>query len=147
MADQMDTPQQRPEERVMQGVIPYLAMGGKAGDAADFYVRAFAAKDIGRMPLEGGAGLMHAQVTINGGTLMMTDYSMSSATDAPPMASGHLQLVVGDGQMWFDRAVAAGCTVLEPFGRQFWGDDWGLLQDPFGIKWAVLTPGPEQVQP
>lgn len=147
MADQMDTPQQRPDARVMQGVIPYLAMGGKAGEAADFYITAFGAKDMGRMPLENGAGLMHAQVEINGGALMMTDYSMSSATDAPPMASGHLQLVVGDGQMWFDRAVAAGCTVLEPFGRQFWGDDWGLLQDPFGIKWAVLTPGPEQVQP
>jgi PhnB protein len=147
MADQMDMPQQRPEERVMQGVIPYLAMGGKAGEAADFYIRAFGAKDLGRMPLENGDGLMHAQVEINGGALMMTDFSMSSATDAPPMASGHLQLVVGDGQVWFDRAAAAGCTVLEPFGRQFWGDDWGLLQDPFGIKWAVLTPGPAQVQP
>lgn len=144
MADQVEAPRQRPEESVMKGVIPYLAMGGKAGEAADFYVRAFGAKDLGRMPLEDGSGLMHAQVEINGGALMMTDYSMSSATDAPPMASGHLQLVVGDGKMWFDRAVAAGCTALEPFRRQFWGDDWGLLQDPFGIKWAVLTPGPEQ---
>lgn len=144
MTDQAGAPLPRPEERVMMGVIPYLAMGGKAAAAADFYIRAFGARDLGRMPLENGAGLMHAQVEINGGALMMTDHSMSSATDAPPMASGHLQLVVGDGRMWFDRAVAAGCTVLEPFARQFWGDDWGLLQDPFGIKWAVLTPGPAQ---
>jgi PhnB protein len=144
MAEQDQTPQQRPEASVMKGVIPYLAMGGKAGAAADFYGRAFAAKDLGRMPLEGAEGqFMHVQVEINGGALMMTDHSMSSATDAPPMASGHLQLVVGDGQAWFDRAVAARCAVLEPFRRQFWGDDWGLLQDPFGIKWAVLTPGPE----
>jgi PhnB protein len=133
---------QTPDPSTMKGVIPYLAMNGSAGAAADFYARAFGATDLGRMPLEDAPGkFMHVQVVINGGALMMTDYSMSSATDAPPMASGHLQLVVGDGQMWWDRAVAAGCTVEAPYERQFWGDDWGLLRDPFGIRWAVLTPG------
>jgi PhnB protein len=139
---------QTPDPDTMKGVIPYLAMNGSAGAAADFYVRAFGATDAGRMPLDDAPGkFMHAQVIINGGALMMTDHSMSSATDAPPMASGHLQLVVGNGKAWFDRAAAAGCTVLEPFAMQFWGDEWGLLQDPFGIKWAVLTPGQAQVQP
>ena len=131
-----------PDPSTMKGVIPYLAMQGRAAEAADFYVRAFGATDAGRMPWDEEPGkFMHVQVTINGGSLMMTDFSMSSATDAPPMASGHLQLVVDDGQVWWDRAVAAGCSVEAPFERQFWGDDWGLLRDPFGIKWAVLTPG------
>ena len=53
---------------------------------------------------------------------------------------GHLQLVVADGRAWWDRAVTAGCRVLAPYERQFWGDDWGLLEDPFGLKWAVLQP-------
>jgi len=126
----------------MKGVIPYLAMNGNAGAAADFYGRAFGARELGRMPLDDQPEkFMHVQVVINGGALMMTDYSMSSATDAPPMASGHLQLVVNDGQGWWDRAVAAGCAVEAPYERQSWGDDWGLLRDPFGIRWAVLTPG------
>jgi PhnB protein len=130
------------DPRVMQGVIPYLAMNGKAGAAADFYVRAFAATDLGRMPLEGSTDrFMHLQVVINGGALMMTDYSMSSATDAPPLPSGHLQLAVEDGQAWWDRAVAAGCKVEAPYEMQFWGDRWGLLSDPFGIRWAILQPG------
>ncbi|MGQ0564819.1 MAG: VOC family protein [Gemmobacter sp.] len=130
----------------MKGVIPYLAMNGQAGVAADFYARAFGATDLGRMPIDDAPGkFMHVQVEINGGALMMIDHTMSSATDAPPMASGHLQLVVADGQVWWDRAVAAGCTVVAPYERQFWGDDWGLLADPFGIKWAVLTPGPQGV--
>ena len=135
-----------PDPSTMKGVIPYLAMNGNAGAAADFYARAFGAAEMGsRMPLDDAPGkFMHVQVEINGGALMMTDFSMSSATDAPPMASGHLQLVVGDGQVWWDRAVAAGCTVDMPYQRQPWGDDWGLLRDPFGIKWAVLTPGPER---
>jgi PhnB protein len=135
----------RPEDRIMQGVIPYLALPGQAGAAADFYIRAFGAKDIGRMPFEGRPGqFMHVQVEINGGALMLTDNDMMSSAEGgtDPIPRGHLQLVVTDGQTWWDRAVAAGCTVVAPFERQFWGDTWGLLADPFGLKWAVLTPDP-----
>lgn len=129
----------------MQGVIPYLAMGGRAGDAIDFYMRAFAAEDAGRMPHpEGETGLMHAQVSINGGMLMLTDHT---GDGTPPSVNfGHLQLVVADGQVWWDRAIDAGCAVLVPYEKQFWGDDWGLLQDPFGIKWAVLQIGTQSAQ-
>lgn len=128
-----------PDATLMAGVIPYLAMGGRAADACDFYARAFAARDIGRMPMPDGApGLIHAQVAINGGALMMTDHGGDAA---PSYGFGHLQLVVADGRTWWDRAVAAGCTVVAPYERQFWGDDWGLLADPFGIKWAILQTG------
>ncbi len=136
----------RPEARVMQGVIPYLVLSGKTGAAIDFYIRAFAAKDIGRMDLDGSPGrYMHAQVEINGGALMLTDFTgpEGGGAEVPALAQGHLQLVVPDGQAWWDRAVAAGCMVRVPFERQPWGDDWGLLEDPFGIRWAMLTPGPQ----
>jgi PhnB protein len=139
------TDRQRPEDRVMQGVIPYLALPGQAGAAADFYIRALGARDIGRMRFDDRPGqFMHVQVEINGGALMLTDNEMmsSAAEGTEPIPRGHLQLVVADGQAWWDRAVAAGCTVLAPFERQFWGDTWGLLADPFGLKWAVLTPDP-----
>ena len=41
------------DARTMRGVIPYIGMNGQAGAAADFYARAFAARDLGRMPDEG----------------------------------------------------------------------------------------------
>ncbi|MFN6954245.1 MAG: VOC family protein [Acetobacteraceae bacterium] len=124
---------------LMAGVIPYLAMAGRAAEACDFYARAFGATDIGRMPMPDGApGLIHAQVAINGGALMMTDHGGGAA---PSYGFGHLQLVVADGRAWWDRAVAAGCTVLVPYERQFWGDDWGLLADPFGIRWGIMQDG------
>ena len=135
----------RPADRIMQGVIPYLALPGQAAAAADFYMKAFGAKDIGRMPFEGRPGqFMHVQVEINGGALMLTDNDMMSSAvgGTDPIPRGHLQLVVPDGQVWWDRAVAAGCTVVAPFEKQFWGDTWGLLSDPFRLKWAVLTPDP-----
>jgi PhnB protein len=145
MADTTQDQRYRPEDRIMQGVIPYLALPGKAGEAADFYMRAFGAKDIGRMPFDERPGqFMHVQLEINGGALMLTDNDMMSSAQGgtDPIPRGHLQLVVPDGQAWWDRAVGAGCTVLAPFERQFWGDTWGLLADPFGLKWAVLTPDP-----
>lgn len=129
----------------MQGVIPYLCLAGRTGEAAEFYIRAFGATDIGRMPMPDRDGeYMHLQLAINGGALMLTDHvDMSSAAGVEvPLTRGHLQLVVPDGKVWWDRAVATGCTVLAPFERQFWGDEWGLLADPFGLKWAVLTPDP-----
>ncbi len=135
----------RPEDRVMQGVIPYLALPGQAGQAADFYIRAFGATDIGRMPFDDRPSqFMHIQLQINGGALMLTDNDMMSSAQGgtDPIPRGHLQLVVPDGQVWWGRAVAAGCTVLAPFEHQFWGDTWGLLADPFGLKWAILTPDP-----
>ena len=134
----------RPTPDTMRGVIPYLNYAGRAGEAADFYSRAFGATDLGRMPLEGQPGAyMHVQVEINGGSLMMTDHmGPDGAPPSTPMAGGHLQLVVDDGRRWWDRAVAAGCTVVEPYAMQFWGDEWGLLADPFGVIWGVLQEGP-----
>jgi PhnB protein len=131
-----------PTPDTMRGVIPYLVYGGRSGEAAAFYARAFGASDLGRMPMDGQPGAyMHVQVEINGGCLMMTDHAMAGEAPQCPLATGHLQLVVDDGRRWWDRAVTAGCTVLEPYQRQFWGDDWGLLVDPFGVTWAVLQTG------
>jgi PhnB protein len=134
----------RPSPDAMRGVIPYVSLGGRAGEAADFYARAFGARDLGRMPMEDRPGAyMHIQVEVNGGALMMTDMH-DPAQAAPVTPQGfHLQLIVGDGQAWWRRAVEAGCTVRAPYERQFWGDEWGLLEDPFGLLWAVLEPAPE----
>jgi PhnB protein len=134
------TTQTRPSADVMRGVIPYLDMNGGAAEAAEFYARAFGATNAERMEDPQNPGRhMHVQMEINGGALMLTD---GMSTEARPGPQGlHLQLVVEDGQAWWDRAVAAGCTVEAPYERQFWGDDWGLLRDPFGVAWGVLQPG------
>lgn len=129
----------RPDPGTMRGVIPYLDLAGRAGKAADFYVAAFGAKDLGRVPEEGGTGrFLHLQLEVNGGALMMTDGCNSEGARAP--RGFHLQLVVEDGDAWWRRAVEAGCDVVMPFERMFWGDRWGLLRDPFGVEWAIDEP-------
>ncbi|MDD7970630.1 VOC family protein [Roseinatronobacter alkalisoli] len=132
-----------PDPRIMQGVIPYIGYGGRSNEAVDFYARAFGARDMGRIPdAERPEYLMHAQVEINGGSLMLSDMGCKEVTDPGALERAHMQLVVTDGRKWWDRAVAAGCKVIAPYERQLWGDDWGALQDPFGIRWAILQPGP-----
>jgi PhnB protein len=130
---------------VMRGVLPYLFMAGRTAEAIDFFARAFGAEDIGRVPFpDGSPGLMHGQVLINRGVLMMTDNRMNpGGPDRSRIEPhfGHLQLVVDDGSGWWRRAVAAGCVVVSPYARQPWGDDWGLLEDPFGLKWAIMQDG------
>jgi PhnB protein len=132
----------RPEPGTMRGVIPYIGFDGRAAEAIDFYARAFGARDLGQMPDQDNPDrLMHAQIEINGGALMMTDRSAPGVTEAPRPQGFHLQLVVDDGDAWWSRALAAGCTVVMPFEAMFWGDRWGMVRDPFGLDWAILEPG------
>jgi PhnB protein len=128
------------DARTMLGVIPYIAMDGRAGEAIAFYARAFDARDLGQLPdQDDPKKLMHCQLEINGGMLMMSDMRGPGEPALKPQGF-HLQLVVQDGDLWWNRAVEAGCTVEMPFEKMFWGDRWGLLTDPFGLTWAIDEP-------
>jgi PhnB protein len=130
-----------PDPATVGGVIPYLAMGGRANAAADFYAKAFGATDVFRLPLEKATDkLLHCHIVINGGSLMMTDHGYDQDPPPPPPTSVTMQLVVDDGDWWFARAVAAGCIVEMPLTPMFWGARFGRLVDPFGIAWAFNAP-------
>jgi PhnB protein len=126
--------------RVMQGVIPYLSVDG-ADKVIAFYEKAFGAKDLGTMRSEDGKHVMHSQLEINGGALMLSEASLMEGKQVTS-SSYTMQLVTREGDRWWKRAIDAGCAVEVPFAMQFWGDRWGKLRDPFGISWALLEPGP-----
>lgn len=71
----------------------------------------------------------------------MPDRGVSSAVGSDSFT---LQIVTIDGDAFWKRAVAAGCTVRMPFETQFWGDRYGRLEDPFGLMWAVNEPAPDK---
>jgi PhnB protein len=115
--------------------------GGRAAEAAEFYKRAFAAEETARMPADDGKRLMHVQLTINGGSVMMSDefpeYSQSQVRE---MGGFTIHLQVDDADAWYERAVAAGCEVRMPLEDQFWGDRYGSVRDPFGVDWSIGGP-------
>ena len=45
-----------------------------------------------------------------------------------------------DVDAWWKRAVDAGCEIAMPLEKQFWGDRYGQVRDPFGVTWAMFAP-------
>lgn len=124
---------------IFRGVIPYINVDG-ASEASAFYQRAFAAKELQRMPAEDGKRLMHCHLEINGGSLMLSDCFPEHGSELQPSHSYTMTLVVSDADAWCERAVKAGAEVTMPVQRMFWGDRYGQLKDPFGVRWALNEP-------
>ncbi len=120
------------------GVVPYLMLDG-AADAIAFYRRALGAQEVGeRATMEDGR-VLNARIDVNGNSIMLMDPMPEHGHPATTHAGFNLHLHVDDADLWFDRAVAAGCTVLLPMSLQFWGDRYGMVRDPFGVAWAFGT--------
>jgi PhnB protein len=124
------------EFRPKSGLTPYLSVDG-ARKAIDFYVQAFGAVERERLPTETGDRLMHAQIDVNGSPLFLSDFFPDHGYPAVAPQAFNLHLHVDDAQMWWDRAVGAGCTITSPLKTEFWGDIYGQLKDPFGVTWAI----------
>jgi PhnB protein len=130
-----------PEEDAMASrIVPYLSVKG-AARALDFYAKAFGAKETMRLKDPGGR-IGHAQVEIGGALLMLADEFPEYGFQGPESLGGSpvtIHLDVDDVDTVFERAVAAGASVVFPVADQFYGDRAGRLRDPFGHVWIVST--------
>jgi len=129
---------------VEPALAPHLVVDDAAA-AIDFYVKAFNAVEMGRVPGPGGK-LVHAAVQINGSIVMLNDDfpEMNDGKESTPTALGGtpvtIHLTVTDVEQKFQQAVDAGATVVMPLADQFWGDRYGMLRDPFGHNWSLGQP-------
>jgi PhnB protein len=129
---------------VKPAILPHLVVNDAAA-AIDFYIKAFGAVEHGRVPGPDGR-LFHAALEINGSTVMLNDDfpEMSGGKSTTPTSLGGspvtIHLVVTDVDKQFQKAVDAGATVVMPVEDQFWGDRYGVLQDPFGHQWSMGQP-------
>jgi PhnB protein len=135
-------------------VAPHLVVDDAAA-AVDFYVKAFGATELGRVPHPDGR-LVHAALNLNGSMVMLNDDfpEHHDGKSSTPTALGgtpvtiHLQ--VTDVEAAFARAVDAGATVVAPLEDQFWGDRYGIVRDPFGHQWSLGQPvrevSPEEIE-
>ena len=126
--------------RGVSPLSPHLVISG-AAEAIKFYERAFGAKQL--MKLEGPDGnLMHACVSINGCSVMLVDENPQWKALGPKSLGGTpvtIHLVVDDVDMTTDQAIAAGAKVIMPVADMFWGDRYGIVEDPFGHHWSIAT--------
>ena len=124
----------------MHSVTPHLVCAG-AAKAIDFYMQAFGAQETARMPGPDGK-LMHAAVRIGDSTVMLADEMPEWGSLGPKSLKGSpvtIHLYVDDVDSFVARAVKAGAKVTMPVADQFWGDRYGMLNDPFGHRWSIAS--------
>lgn len=128
-----------PRPEVLGGPVPYLMVDG-ALRASELYQRAFGAHEAGRVPPDDRGRTLHVHLYVNGGSLMLSDAYPEHGCDLKPHQGYSLHLQVDDVEAWWRRAVAAGLEVITPLQVMFWGDRWGQLRDPFGVRWSLGAP-------
>jgi len=138
-----------PNQGPSGGLTPHIQIGdNRAAEAIDFYKAAFGATEIRRQLADDGKRLMHAHVHINGASLMLHDefpeYVGPADVDAAGGSGLTLHLQVDNADRWFDRAVAAGARAAMPLEDMFWGDRYGQVVDPFGYRWSIAHPLPQE---
>jgi PhnB protein len=121
-------------------VTPYLAIEG-AGEAIEFYKRAFGAQELVRMPGPDGS-VMHAEMRIGNAVVMLGEANPQRGAPGPKALKGSpvsIMLYVEDSDAVAAQAQKAGAKVTMPVADMFWGDRYGTLEDPFGHRWGVAT--------
>nr|WP_090342728.1 VOC family protein [Mycolicibacterium malmesburyense]CRL73314.1 glyoxalase/bleomycin resistance protein/dioxygenase [Mycolicibacterium malmesburyense] len=136
-------------------VSPMLTVSDGAA-AIDFYVKAFDAEELGRVPGPDGKRLFHAALRINGALVMLNDDfpEMNDGKSVTPEVLGGspvtIHLTVTDVDAKFQKAIDAGATIVMPLDDMFWGDRYGELRDPFGHMWSMGQPvrevSPEEIE-
>lgn len=131
----------KPVPEGFRTLTPYLVVNN-AAEAIEWYKRALGAQETFRMNGPGGS-VAHAEIKIGDSHLMLSDESpMSSGMKSPKTlgaATGGVMVYVEDADALYQRAVAAGATVVQPIADMFWGDRMGNIVDPFGQGWSIAT--------
>jgi len=124
--------------RYRYSVIPHVMVDG-ASAAIEFYSEGFGATELFRVSSPDGR-IVHAEITIGDSIVMVGD------ADDPfhdPRSLGGLSVglhvYVDDVDAQVARAVQAGATLSEPVQDMFYGDRMGMVTDPFGHLWVLLT--------
>ena len=140
----------------MPTVNPYLGFDGDCEEAFGFYRSVFggefeAINRYSEMPPDAQATgsdadkIMHISLPLGDGQALMGSdrpAGMGTTTFGDSVAISVSPDSADEGRRIFG-ALAAGGHVVMPYERQFWGADYGMCRDRFGINWMVNYQPPE----
>jgi PhnB protein len=141
------------KQDIMPPITPYLTVKG-AADAIAFYQKAFGATENARMPAQDGKRLIHADITVNGGRILMSDEFPEHSEDCGgavfvPTSDKPVGVAIAlhytkpaDIDATYRRAVEAGCKSVQAPVDTFWQARFAMLSDPFGHRWMLNAPLP-----
>ncbi len=121
-------------------VAPMLSVRNGA-QAVDFYIAAFGAQVLFRLDAPDGAVV--ARLALGSSQFWVADESPEHKNFSPESLGGstaRMVLVVDDPDAAFNKAIAAGASVVRPVTNEPY--DWrvGRVLDPFGHHWEIGKP-------
>lgn len=141
------------KQDIMPPITPYLTVKG-AADAIAFYQKAFGATENARMAAPDGKRLIHADITVNGGRILMSDEFPEHSEECGgavfvPTSDKPVGVAIAlhytkpaDIDATYRRAVEAGCNGVQAPEDTFWQARFAMLSDPFGHRWMLNAPLP-----
>jgi len=132
-------------------LTPHLTVRD-ADKALEFYKNALGAQILGAARMPDGR-IMHAALRVGDSMLMLNEEMPEFGGLSPLALNGTgvtIHIYTDNVDEAFNRAVSAGARVKMPLMDQFWGDRYGMVEDPFGHKWSLATHvkdlSPEEMQ-
>ncbi|WP_020385429.1 VOC family protein [Kribbella catacumbae] len=130
---------------------PYISYDGNARQAFEFYQAVFggelAMNTFGEFGAAEGGGadkIMHAMLeTPQGYTLMGSDTPAELEFKAGTTMSVSLSGDNADELRGFYDKLSDGGTVTMPLEKQMWGDEFGMVNDQFGVTWMINIAQPQ----
>lgn len=119
----------------------YISFNGNARQAMEFYksifggeltISTFADQHVPNAPAD---GVMHAQLAVDGKPILMGSDGMDQAA----LSGFSLSLSGSNAEElrgYFEK-LSEGGKVTKPLEKESWGDEFGMLQDKFGLSWMV----------
>ena len=115
-----------------QTIMPYLILKG-ASRFIDFCKKVFDAKDSNQQVLRDDGTVMHAEIILNGSTIMVTDETKDWSQQ-----NANLFVYVPDADETYQKALDNGATSLMGLSDQDYGRTCGVT-DPFGNIWWITS--------
>jgi PhnB protein len=123
----------KPVPEGMHSLTPQLTVEG-AGEAIEFYKKAFGAVELDRAPDPSGQKIWHAAVKIGDSIFYINDVFPEMGGKAQ---TATLWFYTPGVDAAFKRAADAGATVTMPIDDMFWGDRVGMVTDRWGNNWSL----------
>lgn len=133
-------------EQYLRSTVPHLFLDG-AAEAIVFYERALGAKELFRLPDDGGP-IVHAEMIVEGSVFMLSD--AHDGFHSPVTLGGvsvGIHLFVAELDAVHRRAVSAGAEEIQAPQDMDYGLRSSILRDPFGHVWVLLATLPGVTSP
>jgi PhnB protein len=125
-------------DRYNNAIIAHIMLSD-AKQAISFYEKAFNAKELYRIAKPDGK-IIHSEILIENSIIMVGDSAepFSNPQELNGTTVG-LHIYVNSVDDLFEQAISSGAIVIQPVTDMFYGDRVGMLKDPFGHIWVLLT--------